>query len=143
MRFVPTQPPSDEDYDSFTFSNNYQYAHPYIPKANVKKFHQGWDLPPHIIQLMSIPVEQAVAQLIPKAPHPATTKPDTANAFLNAMRAMYGDTYTLTENGAIAFKSTGSPLVDLFFDLSPPRQSKAVFFLFVLLEKAWAVDPLA
>jgi hypothetical protein len=108
--------------------------------------HPGWDLPAHIIQLMFIPVDQAVAQLL-KPPAPTTTsniKTNTngstpiANAFMDAMKAV--PNLTKTENGAAAYTTTESPLVDLFFDLSPPVDAE---HLFGLLGKAWAVDPVA
>lgn len=102
--------------------------------------HPGWDLPAHIIQLMSIPVDQAVAQLL-KPPFTDTintkTKASVAtpNAFMDAMKAV--PKLTRTENGAAAYTTTDSPLVDLFFDLSPPVDAE---HLFELLGKAWDVD---
>jgi hypothetical protein len=92
---------------------------------------------------MSIPVDQAVTQLL-KPPAPTTTDTKTktngsvpaANAFMDAMKAV--PNLTRTENGAAAYTTTESPLVDLFFDLSPPVDAE---HLFGLLGKAWAVDP--
>lgn len=105
--------------------------------------HPGWDLPAHIIQLMSIPVDQAVAQLLkPLSKDEARTRTPasaaTPNAFMDAMKAV--PKLTRTENGAAAYTTTDSPLVDLFFDLSPPVDAE---HLFELLGKAWAVDPQA
>jgi len=103
--------------------------------------HPGWDLPAHIIQLMSIPVDQAVAQLLkPLSRDDARTKTKasvaTPNAFMDAMKAV--PKLTRTENGAAAYTTTDSSLVDLFFDLSPPVDAE---HLFELLGKAWDVDP--
>jgi hypothetical protein len=108
--------------------------------------HPGWDLPAHIIQLMSIPVDQAVARLLKPPPTTTTTNISTktngsappSDAFMNAMKAV--PNLTRTENGAAAYTTTDSPLVDLFFDLSPPTDAE---HLFGLLGKAWAVDPVA
>jgi hypothetical protein len=124
---IDKQPPSESVSDSNT-----------KPKAGD---HPGWDLPAHIIQLMSIPVDQAVAQLLNPPPPPTTiTKTNgstpIANAFMDAMKAV--PNLTRTENGATAYTTTDSPLVDLFFDLSPPVDAE---HLFGLLGKAWAVDP--
>lgn len=105
--------------------------------------HPGWDLPPQLIQLLSIPVDMAVATLVHNPPpsyrstlngnHTAET-----SAFLEAMRAL--PTLTRTANGATAYTSTSSALVDLFFDLTP---KVTAVNLFEMLAKAWVVDALA
>jgi hypothetical protein len=55
--------------------------------------------------------------------------------FLSAM-ATTGD--TITPKGALAHKSTDSPIVDLFYELTPGVKSDR---LYELLEAAWKKDP--
>jgi hypothetical protein len=102
---------------------------PEVPRA-----HAGWDLPAHVIQMMSIPAVEAVAQLVGPPP-----PPPQSNSFLDAMRNTQDDNngFTRTENGALAFSSTDSALVDLFFDLAPGVEAP---HLYELMGKAWAED---
>lgn len=111
------------------FSTSQPEVSPKVPNA-----HAGWDLPAHMIQLMSIPAAEAVAQLL--GPLPPLPK---SNSFLDAMRNTQGDNsgFTRTENGALAFSSTGSALVDLFFELAPGVEAS---HLNGLLDEAWNED---
>lgn len=90
-----------------------------------------------------MPVHQALTHLLPPPPYgygngngTTANGAPASNAFMDAMRATTN--LTTTENGALAYKSTESPLVDLFFDLAP---SVGAEHLYKLLAKAWAVDP--
>jgi len=105
------------------------------PPAAKEHEHGGWDLPPHIIQLMSIPISTAIEQLVGPPP-----PPPGSNGFLNAIRLNISSPFVRTENGALAHATTDSPLTDLFFDMAPQVEPR---HLFQLLEAAWKEDPVA
>lgn len=99
-----------------------------------------WGLPPSLVSLL--PADAAtIATLIPTPAVMAVQdkavsdpKPAKSTPFLDALRTL-PDTYTT--NGAAAFSTTGSTLVDLFADLNPTTRADKVY---KLLDKAWEED---
>ncbi|KIR68557.1 hypothetical protein I314_00978 [Cryptococcus bacillisporus CA1873] len=102
----------------------------------------NWELPSAFLGLLNLPPDQAIDQLIPTQSQSAFTQsaevPGTSShPFIEALKNIPD---TLTEKGALAHKTTDSPLVDLFFDLAPGIESDR---LYKLLEAAWTEDSLA
>lgn len=102
----------------------------------------NWALPSAFLGLLNLPPNQAIDQLIPTRSQSTSTQsaevPGTSsNPFIEALKKIPD---TLTEKGALAHKTTDSPLVDLFFDLAPGIESDR---LYKLLEAAWTEDSLA
>nr|KIR89351.1 hypothetical protein I308_00356 [Cryptococcus tetragattii IND107] len=102
----------------------------------------NWALPSAFLGLLNLPPNQAIDQLIPTRSQSTFTQsaevPGTSsNPFIEALKKIPD---TLTEKGALAHKTTDSPLVDLFFDLAPGIESDR---LYKLLEAAWTEDSLA
>ncbi|KAK8843953.1 hypothetical protein IAR55_006745 [Kwoniella newhampshirensis] len=110
-------------------------------KASTK----DWSLPPAFLSLLANRPEQLYDTLLPAPegdhshdqPDLSSDPPVPSAPFLDAMKRAPN---ILTEKGAFAYDSSQSPLVDLFFDLSPGIEAP---HLFDLLEKAWKMDPLA
>lgn len=101
----------------------------------------NWELPSAFLGLLNLPPDQAIDQLIPTQSRSAFTQsaevPGTSSyPFIEALKNIPD---TLTEKGALAHKTTDSPLVDLFFDLAPGIESDR---LYKLLEAAWTEDSL-
>ncbi|ADV21887.1 Conserved hypothetical protein [Cryptococcus gattii WM276] len=102
----------------------------------------NWELPSAFLGLLNLPPDQAIDQLIPTRSQSTFTQsaevPDTSShPFIEALKNIPD---TLTEKGALAHKTTDSPLVDLFFDLAPGIESDR---LYKILEAAWTEDSLA
>ncbi|KAE8538801.1 hypothetical protein D1P53_005166 [Cryptococcus gattii VGV] len=102
----------------------------------------NWALPSAFLGLLNLPPNQAIDQLIPTRSQSNFTQsaevPGTSShPFIEALKKIPD---TLTEKGALAHKTTDSPLVDLFFDLAPGIESDR---LYKLLEAAWTEDSLA
>lgn len=97
-----------------------------------------YSLPPSFITLLSKPLKQTLDALIPYTPAKVTKgRPAATDPFFSAMQTVGN---ALTWNGATAHADTKSPLVDLFYELTPGVDSKR---LFELLDKAWKEDPLS
>lgn len=77
-----------------------------------------------------VPVSSRCTYVKPKASTPVT-------AFVQAMSTIGN---ARTENNGVAHSTTSSPLVDLFFELTPGVQPSR---LFNLLDQAWREDPIA
>ncbi|WWD21394.1 hypothetical protein CI109_105879 [Kwoniella shandongensis] len=115
------------------------------PKKKMSK--KDWSLPPTFLSLLATPPQQLYDTLLPAkddslgqndSAAPKTSAPTSAtSAFIDTMKRIPN---TTTEKGALAYDSTQSPLVDLFFDLAPGIQAS---HLYELLDKAWKEDPLA
>lgn len=102
----------------------------------------NWALPSAFLGLLNLPPDQVIDQLIPtrsKSPsiHSSEVPGTSFHPFIEALKNILD---TLTEKGALAHKTTDSPLVDLFFDLAPGIASDQ---LYKLLEAAWTEDSLA
>ncbi|OXM79428.1 hypothetical protein C364_02925 [Cryptococcus neoformans Bt63] len=102
----------------------------------------NWALPSAFLGLLNLPPDQVIDQLIPtrsKSPsiHSSEVPGTSFHPFIEALKNIPD---TLTEKGALAHKTTDSPLVDLFFDLAPGIASDQ---LYKLLEAAWTEDSLA
>ncbi|KIR57185.1 hypothetical protein I315_00348 [Cryptococcus gattii Ru294] len=102
----------------------------------------NWELPSAFLGLLDLPPDQAIDQLIPTRSQSTFTQsaevPDiSSHPFIEALKNIPD---TLTEKGALAHKTTDSPLVDLFFDLAPGIESDR---LYKILEAAWTEDSLA
>lgn len=100
-----------------------------------------WSLPESFHPLLLLPLLEVIDTLLPatslsRAPILVATPPPPA-PFIEALKRQPD---ALTDNGALAYTSTGSPLVDLFFELTPGVN---VSRLFNLLESAWEEDPLS
>lgn len=99
----------------------------------------NWSLPSTLQSLLASPFQQTIDQLIPppSAAPPTPPAPTVAHdaPFLKAMKKGPDGR---TENGALAFLSTESPLVDLFYELTPGVGAER---LWQLLETAWKEDP--
>lgn len=102
----------------------------------------NWALPSAFLGLLNLPPDQVIDQLIPtrsKSPsiHSSEVPGTSFHPFIEALKNIPD---ILTEKGALAHKTTDSPLVDLFFDLAPGIASDQ---LYKLLEAAWTEDSLA
>lgn len=102
----------------------------------------NWAFPSAFLGLLNLPPDQVIDQLIPtrsKSPsiHSSEVPGTSFHPFIEALKNIPD---TLTEKGALAHKTTDSPLVDLFFDLAPGIASDQ---LYKLLEAAWTEDSLA
>ncbi|WVQ73239.1 hypothetical protein IAR50_002805 [Cryptococcus sp. DSM 104548] len=114
------------------------------PAKLQKKQPRDWSLPPAFLARLKASPEAALDELVPLKPQSedegASKEPSSSppsHPFIDAMK-MSGD--VRTEKGALAHKSTDSPLVDLFFDLTPGIEAG---HLFELLEAAWEEDALS
>lgn len=97
-----------------------------------------YSLPAAFTDLLFKPYDDTINSLLgPLHPAVASATPENKPKvpFLAAM-ATTGD--TRTAKGALAHKSTDSPLVDLFYEFTPGVTSER---LFELLEAAWKNDP--
>ncbi|WVN85051.1 uncharacterized protein L203_100193 [Cryptococcus depauperatus CBS 7841] len=111
--------------------------------ASTSKSGKDWSLPATFLELLASPYPQILDELIPANPPTPPLKlselalESEPHPFIDALRTI-PDTYT--EKGALAYKSTSSHLVDLFFDFSPGIKPER---LFELLEDSWKEDSLA
>ncbi|KAL1407488.1 hypothetical protein Q8F55_006921 [Vanrija albida] len=105
-----------------------------------------WELPPNFAALLAQPAQVAVETLLAAAGVPLPSQPPAKKEvkapapsapFLDALHTMPD---AQTTNGAPAYKSTDSPLVDLFYLLTPGVGATDVF---AAMDKAWAEDPVA
>lgn len=80
-----------------------------------------------------LPVKQSVVH---DAPPADAAMPEVRNPMIDALKATANR--TLTENGAPAYSSTESPLLDAFQGLRPHAHGDNIS---PLLEKAWREDP--
>lgn len=80
-----------------------------------------------------LPIKQDV---VLDAPRAEAAAPEVQNPMMDALKATANRTFT--ENGAPAYSSTASPLLDAFHGLRPHVRGGSIS---PLLERAWKEDP--
>jgi hypothetical protein len=96
-----------------------------------------WSLPPSFMALLTAPFSQTIEELVPLVPAQVPRYKPAPDAAAPFMTALLKTPNARTDNGATAYTSTNSELVDLFFEFTPGVGAER---LYELLDKAWAVD---